>query len=118
LKPPSFVWFQLSDSNGNPYKGTDVDFLKSVPDLIVGELRDAVKAKFFDSYLQNVAASDLKIYKNKSAFESGEVPLKSSMVLKRFGNSDDDALIVVVPATALISKIKFDSNHINGLFFY
>jgi hypothetical protein len=106
---PTFIWFQLIGSDGQPYKGTSATkvYFNSPPD--VDQFRDAVKAKYNDSHLKGVASSNLKVYENKSVFLGKEEPLKSSVSLDGVGKTEEEALIVIVPS--YLQK-PIDSSHI------
>jgi hypothetical protein len=114
------VWFVLVDSvTGNPYKATSVSSIlrSSIAVPVVDQFRDAVKAKNADSHLKGVAASDLIIYKNKTAFdkrnatdnEGKEEPLDPTESLDQLG-SKEDKLVVVVPLSGSSSQSSSDSN--------
>ncbi len=100
-------WFLLLDSaTGQPYKGTTADFVSLPPGADVADFRDAVLSKN-PNKLASVDASDLLVYRNKAAFdkrnsscidEGKEEPLKASRNLDGLGETEEDALIVVVPS--------------------
>ena len=93
-----FIWFLLVDSQGQPYNktsSTKVSFTSS-PDI--ADFCDAVRSKYSDSHLQGVASSDLKVYKNKTAFDDNEVYLKPSFLIDGLGKTEENCLIVFVPS--------------------
>jgi hypothetical protein len=117
VSPPSLVWFLLLDSaTGQPFKGaTASSVLRSslvVP--VVDQFRDAVKAKLADSHLKGVAPLDLKVYKNKAAFDKRnaavddgkEEPLEEDSPIDGLGSSKKEALVVVVPSSILPSQTQ------------
>jgi hypothetical protein len=100
------VYFQLVDSNGQPFMGTSVDSVELPPTATVVKFRDAVKAKN-PNKLAFIDASDLLVYKNKAAFEKRnaavdegkEEPLEEDSLLDGLGSSKKEALVVVVPSS-------------------
>jgi hypothetical protein len=117
-KQPSLIWFQLSDVNGDAYKGTTVSSVMIPSTFVIDQFRDAVVAKYLNTHLKRTAPSDLHVYKSKAAFDAKEIPLKSSLPLNGLGETEEDAVIVIVPpplteiskAENLLSSIKIDSN--------
>ena len=93
---PYLIWFQLVGSDGNPYMGTSATSVSDLPVTIVDTFRDAIKAKN-PNKLSAFDASNLKVYKNKAAFDAKEQDLKSSFLISGLGTSEEDALIVLVP---------------------
>jgi serine/threonine protein kinase len=100
------IWFLLVDSDGLPYKRTTADFVSLPSAAVVAQVRDAVKAKRTNK-LSLVDAADLLVYKNKVAFDKrnatvdegkGE-PLKPSRTLDGLGETEEEALIIVVPSS-------------------
>ena len=124
LSPPSpLIWFQLLDSvTGEPYKGTSADYVCLPPTFVIAQFRDAVKAKCSNK-LSSVDASDLLVYKNKAAFdkrnssEEKEAPLKPSLFLTGLGETEEEALVVVVQASNLRDKLGnlYSTRNINYL---
>jgi hypothetical protein len=106
------VWFRLVDSIGSSYKGTTTDKVSLSTDADVIDFRDAVKAKYSDSVLLGIAASQLLIYKNRATFEETrdlqhkEEPLKSSLSVVHLGETEEHALIVVVPMSGYPQPIQ------------
>jgi hypothetical protein len=97
------VWFLLMDSDTEePYKRTSASsILRSSIDVhVIGEFLYEVKAKCDRrGYLKDIPGVALLIYKNKAAFDSGEDPLRPSHFLDGLGNTEDEALIVLVPSS-------------------
>lgn len=94
------IWFRLVDSTGHPYKEAASDYVSLPPNNVVAQFRDAVKTKYADSHLKGFAPSNIKVFKNKEAFEKNEPPpFASSHPLVGLGSEDDDktALVVLVP---------------------
>ena len=96
----NLIWFQLVDSNGQPYMGTSADAVNLPNSSIVVQFRDAVKNKYDQpNYLRNIPSSVLQVYKNISSFVNRDVekPLQSSHHLIDLGKTEEEALIVMVP---------------------
>ena len=107
------IWFHLYDNEtGLPYKGTSSDAVSLPSPSAISQFRKAVKTEYFDSHLKGIAASDLKVFKNKYSFNRRhadvrkEEPLKSSRQLDGLGETEEDALIVAVGST--------DTNNFKG----
>jgi hypothetical protein len=58
---PSLIWFQLVDSDGQPYKGSSASSLSLNPSAVVDELRQAAVNKN-PNMLTLVDAAQLKVY--------------------------------------------------------
>ncbi|KAL3667581.1 hypothetical protein V7S43_007135 [Phytophthora oleae] len=103
------VCFQLVDVEGNA--GTAVDCVDCADDEAdVIDLRDAVKVKYGDSFLADIAASDLRVFKNWAAYDAKQ-QLQPSSLLTDLGKDEDDALIVQVPkGTTSMSSHSFYSS--------
>ena len=97
------VWFLLLDSDTEePYKRTSASsILRSSLDAnIIDRFLYAVKASCDQpGYLKDIPGVALDIYKNKAAFDSGENPLRPSHFLDGLGNTEEEALIVLVPTS-------------------
>jgi hypothetical protein len=103
-----FVWFLLLDSaTGKPYKGTSADKVAVSSSADVADFRDAVQLKYDKpNYLKDIPSGALIVYKNKAAFDKRnaavddgkEEPLKSSYKLKGLGETEEEAVVVVVPS--------------------
>ena len=101
------VWYRLYDSDsGKPYKGTTASCIirSSLAVPVVDQFREAVQAKYDKpNYLKDIPSGSLLVYKNKAAFdkrnshEGKEEPLKSSLPLHGLGETEEGALVVVVP---------------------
>ena len=114
MPPPSpLIWFLLMDSaTGELYKGTSADYVlrSSLVVPVIAQFRDAVKTKYSNK-LSSVDPGELLVYKNKTAFEKRnatvdqdkEEPLKSSRSLDGLGTTEEEAIIVVVPAASYAS---------------
>jgi hypothetical protein len=87
----------LNSADGQPYKGTTASSVSLLPTNVIDQFRDAVKSKYSNT-LSSIDAAQLQVYKNKSSFDAKEVPLKSSHPLDCLGETEEDALIVVVPS--------------------
>ena len=82
--------------DGQPYKGSSANSLSLNPSAVVDELRLAVVNKN-PNILSSVDASQLKIYKNKTAFDGKEETLEDDCLIYGLGLSDKEALVVLVP---------------------
>jgi hypothetical protein len=96
------IWFQHVDSDGQPYEGSSASSLSLNPSAAVDELRQAVLNKN-PNILSSVDASQLKIYKNKTAFDTKENTLEDDCLVSGLGLSDKEALVVLVP-TPIVSN--------------
>ncbi|KAL7474436.1 hypothetical protein ACHAW6_000410, partial [Cyclotella cf. meneghiniana] len=103
----TLFWYQLVDSaTGQSYKGAIVNAVSLPPNAVVLQFRDAVHVKNSNK-LTGRDATDLIVFKNKAAFgrrnnaegDGKEQPLKSSRNLHGLGESEEEALFVVVPST-------------------
>lgn len=122
----SFVWFVLLDSaTGQPYKGTTADKVAVSSSADVADFRNAVHLRN-PNKLASVDAADLLVYKNKATFDAGSTAthgenkdmkkeqsqslhLKSSCSLSGLGETEEDALIVVVPSAHAAVQLPFSS---------
>eukprot|EP00128_Syssomonas_multiformis_P015251 Colp12_sorted_trinity150504_noHs@29849 len=99
----SRIWFRLVDSCGQPYKGVISDAVFVAPGSDVAQLRLAVRAQNLNK-LSLVDASDLRVFTNKKAFDEGKEQeqdvefLKSSLLVDGFGKTEEEAVIIEVPA--------------------
>jgi len=111
--PPSpLIWFLLVDSiTGQPYKGTTADKVSIASTADVADFRDAVKKKDKDAGVLNpFISSQLLVYKNKAAFdkrnaaadEGREEPLEEDSLVYGLGETEEEALVVVVPSSESI----------------
>ena len=93
------VWANLWDSSGAGYKGASADFVRLPDDAIVAEIRDGIHAKNLNK-LGSVDSSDLKVYRDAAHFHARDTegPLKSSGGMDGLGQSEEMALIVLVPS--------------------
>jgi hypothetical protein len=99
-----------------PYKGTTATMVGATFKDNVDHLRNDVKTRYADSHLTGIAASDLRVYKNKAAFDKRndtlekEVPLRpdSCLLNASLGESMDDPVVVVVPSPLTISCKSID----------
>ena len=107
--PFPLVWFLLLDSaTGQLYKGTTAEKVSGASSADVADFR---KAALQDNaaILTGITSSQLLVYKNKTAFdkrnavvdEEKEEPLKSSRTMDSLGKTEEDALVVAVPASNL-----------------
>ena len=87
------IWYQLVDSDGNPYKNTQTVIISLKAKAYVCDLYEAVYSKNI-SILTGIVSAQLKVYKNRASKDS---PLKPDDIIKGLGKSVEDALIVVVP---------------------
>ena len=109
--PPPLVWFLLLESATSlPYRGTRADYVSLPPGCVIAQFRDAVKKKDKDdgdaAILTPFKSSQLRVYKNKSAFDMSDVdgkkmPLEAGSLLDGLGRSTEEALVVVVPSSVV-----------------
>jgi predicted Ser/Thr protein kinase len=111
------VWFQLVDSTGSSYKGTTATKVSLTADAFIYQFRKAVKAKYnLPGFLKDIPASQLVVYENRTSFEKTrdlqhkEEPLKSSVSVVHLGETEEEALIVVLPSPRPLGIVKFLSN--------
>jgi hypothetical protein len=103
-QPQEPFWFQLVDSDGEPYQRTMASKVSFTVTPDVADFQDAVKAKNSDSHLKGISPSDLQVYKNKAAFDQRkavggqEVPLDPTLPLGGLGNSKDMLIVVITPS--------------------
>jgi hypothetical protein len=96
--------YLLTDRHGEPYLETSVDLITLPSKTQVARFRDAVKTKN-PNKLGSVDSSNLKVFKDKAAFEAGEKPLGPlSLLNQTFGTDEENALIVMVsPPAGMVS---------------
>jgi hypothetical protein len=105
------IWFQLVDAHGNPYRGTTATSKRFHDDCDVCDFRKVVKVTF-STTLSSMDASTLLVYKNRSSFDkrndpqSKVEPLEEDSLINSLGETEDDALIVVVPLSSMYSQIQ------------
>ncbi|KAJ3214347.1 hypothetical protein HK099_006907 [Clydaea vesicula] len=88
----SEVWFQLVDSEGNPYNHLKSTTVIVGPDTDVDDLKSLIKEELSNN-LSHVDAGQLKIY--ESVDKLSENPINESTLVLKLDNSVD--LVVVVP---------------------
>ena len=90
--------YLLTNRQGQAYKEASVDTVRLPAQSDVSDFRKAVKAEN-PNKLGTVDSSNLKVYKNKAAFDAGEEPLDFLFLLdSSFGKDKENALIVLVPS--------------------
>ena len=112
------IWFHLYDfESGRPYRGTQSTAVNLSLAADLADFKDAVKVEYdYPHYLKNVDAQDLKVFKNKDAFDKRNdtidksEPLTVDFLIANIGETIEDPLIVTFEA----SSIKED---MNGRFF-
>ena len=97
------IWYLLVDASGNAFKDATADKVSVPSDADIADLRKAVKAENVNK-LAGVDASDLKVFKHKDGL-SGE-PLKNSVAGTGLGQSEEDALLVLVPESRVSSQAQ------------
>ena len=123
--PSPLVWFLLLDSaTGQLYKGTSASSVlcSSLAVPVVDQFRDAAHLKN-SAILTGITSSQLLVYKNKAAFdkrnaavdEGKEEPLKSSRLVDGLGETEEQALIVVVPPPTISPELDQLDQEINAL---
>ena len=119
--PAPLIWFQLLDSaDSQPYKGTAVSSILrstlSVP--VVQQLLEVVKAKYDEpDYLKNVSIENLQVFVNKSfkkrkADGEKEEPLQFSHSLEGLGETENEALYIIVPSIFVSIKESITESEI------
>jgi hypothetical protein len=112
------IWCQLYDTgSGEPYNGSDPSIVYVSCDAVLYDLQEAILAKFCDSYLENFAPTDFRIYNTKAAFdkrndaEAKTYPLPVNFVLsnRNLGASWKKALVVAVPSKARHSEMEVEA---------
>ncbi|KAL3779742.1 hypothetical protein HJC23_001993 [Cyclotella cryptica] len=104
---PRLIWFLLVDSEtGEPYKNCTASSIEQslLTFPVVAQFKKLVHRKI-SCILTGVAPCQLVVYKNQAAFdrrnnaddEGKEQPLKASRSLDDLGESEEEALIIVVP---------------------
>jgi hypothetical protein len=98
MTTPVRIWYRLVDAQGNQFAGARADFVYLSESVIIGDLRDAVKAKN-DPILPGVVPSQLVVYEDAAALANNKA-LDEDMDLSNLGKAGkkkDDAVLVVVP---------------------
>ncbi|KAJ3011622.1 UNVERIFIED_CONTAM: hypothetical protein HDU68_001598 [Siphonaria sp. JEL0065] len=93
------IWFRLVDSNGSPYRGTNLDAISLsdsyAPDLNLLKLRKLIRDQNAP-ILDGLVASQMSLYLDPVSFTEG-TPLKLSLKVSELNNvTEVDPLIVVV----------------------
>jgi hypothetical protein len=111
--PASHIWFMLLESaTGEPYKRTNADKVSVAASADVADFRDAAHRKHTNK-LSSFDAADLLVYRNRTAFDKRnaddgkEEPLKSSCNVVGLGETEEEALVVVVPFSSGDSLLPF-----------
>jgi hypothetical protein len=95
-----FVWFQLVEQTGEPYKGSTCGCVSMSPESVVHLFRKAVYAEN-SAILPGIVSTQLLVYRNREAFDQGNSPLRASAPLNRLGETENEALVVVIPSVIL-----------------
>ena len=119
--PPRLVWFVLLDcATGESYKGTSTSSVLIPPDFFVAQFRKQIYQDNA-SILKGITSSQLIIYKNKDAFDKRNVPndpigksLEEDSFLHGLGETEEDAIIAVVPSLACTSRNISEESSITG----
>ncbi|POM70542.1 CRN domain containing hypothetical protein-containing protein [Phytophthora palmivora] len=101
-------WIELVDEDGNMMTAA-VDFVILSDDAVADDLRDAVKEEFKDSYLAGIAASDLTVFANRTAYDAKQELPRSSSTVTDFGYDEDNALIVQEPTALRLTAQASDA---------
>ncbi|KAJ3199782.1 hypothetical protein HK099_003008, partial [Clydaea vesicula] len=88
----SKVWFQLVDSEGNPYNKTSPASVLVQQDTNIEDLKSLIKEKL-STFLTHIHSNQLKIY--ESVDKLSEDPIKERTLVLKLDNTED--LVVVVP---------------------
>jgi hypothetical protein len=109
MVPPP-VWFQLVGADCLPFNGSNVHNLPLSRRSSIVEFRKAIKAEYADSYLKDVAAPNLKVFRNKASLQE---PLDPFHTLGELGKREDP-LIVVVPPLVWFQLVGADRLPLGG----
>jgi hypothetical protein len=92
-------------------KELGVDAVSLSSDSRVFQLRDAVKAKYADSYLKGIAPFDLRVY-SKDAYEEKQDALNPTLTIESFGSEDDMLVVLVPPSSRMMLQDQASSDHV------
>ena len=92
------VWYQLVESDGQPYEGSDVDFVLLSSGSLIAELTHAVH-EVSPMIPIHIGRSQLRVYENESALNREEA-IDPGSSLCSLGGLRDEPLIVAVPVTS------------------
>ena len=109
--PCPLVWYLILDSaTGNPCKESTPSTVSLPPGSVIDQFRKAVCLES-SSILTGITSSQLRVYKNKAAFdkrndlEGKEEPLEEDALIQNLGSSKKEALIVAVNFSASLSVV-------------
>mmetsp|Transcript_14414 Transcript_14414/g.27096 ORF Transcript_14414/g.27096 Transcript_14414/m.27096 type:complete len:456 (-) Transcript_14414:411-1778(-) len=124
-RPPALTWFVLVDSDtGEAYRGASASAVSLSCGSVVAQFRDAVKVKHSNK-LASIDAADLLVYKNRESFDrrndpnenEKQEPLRSSHRINGLGNTEEDALVVVIPPPRpLLEFIRCEESFYNNIY--
>ncbi len=102
------VWYFLVDGTGQLVEGTSADAVDLPSSSSIRRFRDAVKDKCDrqGDDLKGILASRLLVYTNKENFEVGNA-LRASDQIGNRGNTEDNALLVVVPEPPTAARPRY-----------
>ncbi len=96
MVPPP-VWFQLVGADRRPFKGIRVNSSRLSRSSSIVEFCKAVKAEYDQpSFLKDIPPAMLNVFENEAALETNN-PLRGSTIIEKFGLSENDPFMVLVP---------------------
>jgi hypothetical protein len=110
VPPP--VWFQLVGADCLPFKGCSIDALTLPRSSSIVEFCKAVKAEN-PNVLSLIDPSQLTVFENRTALKA-DSPLRGSTFIEKFGISENDPLMVLVPSLSAKSPIQSILNQYPG----
>ena len=104
----STIYFQLTDSNGLRWKHILPSYVALSPSARVVDLCSAVRSKYDQSYLKDIYADELAVYRNAEDLDNLQRRLSCTHPLMGLG-TDVEPLVVMVSAPIKgIKRSKFD----------
>ena len=91
------IYYQLVHSNGASYKGSSIDLVSLKPTAIIIHLRKAVKLENSNK-LAHIDSDQLRVYQNMDDLNRSH-PLEEDCLISGHGQTKDNSLLVVVPAS-------------------
>lgn len=83
----------VDGETGQAFAGISLDAADlSVEEVIVGDLQDAVKKKYYYSHLRGIAPSDLRVYASREAYDAKQKEEPDALIGS--GHDEDHPLIV------------------------
>ncbi|KAJ3202006.1 hypothetical protein HK099_002024, partial [Clydaea vesicula] len=98
------IWFQLVDSEGNPYNKTSPSTVLVQQDTNINVLRKLIKVEYPNTLL-HIDAGQLEIYESVAKLRDNS-PINPKTLVLKLDNTED--LVVVVPEN-LLKRVKKDN---------